>query len=142
MRGFLIFGLALGLIAAVGVVVGQTRRAPNRQGILPPEAYLADRGSNLEQELRRLRDSEAVMGPSHPRLAEVQKRIIECEQELETLRAIPNPLARLEEQGANARDIVEQLSDKELRGLAIRLALDMRDLRKRIEVLERANTTR
>jgi hypothetical protein len=134
------------VIVSVAVFVGfgpaQTTLPAKRKGILPPEAYLADRGSNLEQELRRLKESEAVMGPSHPRLPGVQKRIAECEQELSTLLAIPNPLARMEEEGVDPREIVEQISDKELRGLAVRLALDLRDLRKRVEALERANPSR
>ncbi len=58
------------------------------------------------------------------------------------MRAIPNPLARMEEQGIKARDLVDQISEKELRGLAIRLALDLKDLRKRVEALERANPAR
>jgi hypothetical protein len=82
------------------------------------------------------------MGPNHPNLAEVQKRIAEGEKELATMRAIPNPLARMEEQGINARDIVDQISEKELRGLAVRLALDLKDLRKRVEALERAKPGR
>lgn len=82
------------------------------------------------------------MGPSHPKLPEVQRRIVECEKELQVLEALPNPLARLEEGGTKIRDIVDQISEKELRGLAVRLALDLRDLRKRVETLERAIPTR
>ncbi len=134
--------LAISLATMVGMGLAQTGRQGKRQGILPAEAYLTDRESNLEQEMRRLREAEAAMGPNHPKLAEVQKRIVEGEKELEALRAIPNPLARMEEQGLKARDIVEQISDKELRGLAIRLALDLKDLRKRVESLERANPPR
>ena len=134
--------LTVSFAAFVGVGLAQTGRQSKRQGILPAEAYLADRDSNLELELKRLKEAEATMGPSHPKLAEVQKRIAEGEKELEALQAIPNPLARLEEQGVKARDIVDQISEKELRGLAIRLALDLKDLRKRVEALERANPPR
>lgn len=138
----LLLCLSVSLAAFVGVGLAQTGRQNKRQGILPAEAYLADRDSHLELELRRLKDAEAGMGPSHPKLGEIQKRIAEGEKELEALRAIPNPLARMEEQGLEARDIVDQISDKELRGLAVRLALDVKDLRKRIEALERANPPR
>ncbi len=58
------------------------------------------------------------------------------------LKALPNPLARLEDGGAQIRDVVEQINEKELRGLAVRLALDLRDLRKRVEALERAKPVR
>ena len=136
-------GIAVGVCGTLaGVAWAQTGRATNRQGILPAEAYLADRDSHLQQELARLKESESVMGPNHPKLAEVQRRIVECEKELQALQALPNPLARLEEEGAKVRDIVEQISEKELRGLAVRLALDLRDLRKRVEALERANPVR
>ena len=138
------FALCLTVLLAtlVGMGLAQTGRQPVRQGILPAEAYLMDRETNLEQELRRLKDAEAAMGPNHPKLAEVQRRIAEGEKEMETLKSIPNPLARMEEQGLRARDIVDQISEKELRGLAVRLALDLKDLRKRIEALERANPPR
>ncbi len=132
---------SVSVTAFVSISMAQTRTA-SRQGILPAEAYLADRDTHLEQELGRLRESEAVMGPNHPKLAEVQRRIAECEKELKALQALPNPLARMEEEGAQIRDIVDQISEKELRGLAVRLALDLRDLRKRVEALERANAPR
>jgi len=134
--------LTVSVATLVGMGLAQTGRQPNRKGILPAEAYLMDRESNLDQELTRLKDAEAAMGPNHPKLAEVQRRIAEGEKELETMLAIPNPLARMEEQGIEARDIVEQISEKELRGLAVRLALDLKDLRKRVEALERANPVR
>jgi hypothetical protein len=134
--------LAISLATFVAIGLGQTKRPATRQGILPPEAYLADRDSNLEQELLRLKDAESAMGPNHPKLVSVQNRIAELEKELETLRAIPNPLVHLEEQGVSPRDIVNQLSEKELRGLAVRLALDVKDLRKRVEALERFNPSR
>ena len=134
--------LAVSLATLAGMGLAQTGRQANRQGILPAEAYLADRDSHLEQELIRLKEAEAVMGPSHPKLPEVKRRIAEGEKELESLRALPNPLARMEEQGVKARDIVDQMSEKELRGLAIRLALDLRDIRKRVDALERANPPR
>jgi predicted RNA-binding protein len=134
--------LIVSLATSIGMGLAQTGRQPNRKGILPAEAYLMDRESNLEQELRRLKDAESAMGPNHPKLTEVQRRIAEGEKELETMRAIPNPLARMEEQGVNARDIVDQISEKELRGLAVRLALDLKDLRKRVDALERANPPR
>ncbi len=134
--------IGLLLVAFVASVFGQTTRPSPRQGILPAEAYMTDRDSNLEQELRRLKDAEAAMGPNHPKLASVLKRIGELEVELATLRAIPNPLANFAAQGINPRDIVDQISDKELRGLAVRLALDLKDLRKRVEELERRNPPR
>ncbi len=134
--------LCVSAVTFVGMGLAQTGRPPARKGILPAEAYLMDRETKLDMEMARLKDAEAAMGPNHPKLAEVQKRIAEGEKELETMRAIPNPLARMEEQGINARDIVDQISEKELRGLAIRLALDLKDLRKRVEALERANPAR
>lgn len=137
--------LSLCLIASLAVLVGvglsQTRQS-KRKGMLPAEAYITDRDTHLELELKRLKDAEAAMGPSHPKLAEVQKRIEESEKELEALRTIPNPLKRMEDEGVDARDMVDQISDKELRGLAIRLVLDLKDLRKRVEVLERASAPR
>jgi len=134
--------LTVSMATLVGMGLAQTGRQPNQKGILPAEAYLMDRESNLDQELTRLKDAEAAMGPNHPKRVEVQRRIAEGEKELETMRAIPNPLARMEEQGINARDIVDQISEKELRGLAVRLTLDLKDLRKRVEALERANPVR
>ncbi len=132
--------LTVSVATSVGMSLAQTGRPA--KGILPAEAYLMDRESKLDQELVRLKDAEAAMGPNHPKLAEVQRRIVEAEKELEAMRAIPNPLARMEEQGIKARDLVDQISEKELRGLAIRLALDLKDLRKRVEALERANPAR
>lgn len=134
--------LTVSLATLVGMGLAQTGRQPKRQGILPAEAYVTDRDSYLELELRRLKEAEAVMGPSHPKLAEVQLRIAESEKELETLKSIPNPFTRMDQQGLKPRDIVEQMSERELRGLAIRLALDLKDLRKRVEALERANPAR
>ncbi len=134
--------LSISLVVFMGIGLGQTNRQAARQGILPAEAYLTDRGSNLEQELRRLKDAESGMGPNHPKLAGVQQRIVELEHELAALHAIPNPLAHFEEKGVNPRDIVDQISEKELRGLAVRLALDIRDLRKRVEALERVKPPR
>lgn len=134
--------LSVSVVTLVGMGLAQTGRPQNRKGMLPAEAYLMERESKLDQELARLRDAEAGMGPNHPKLAEVKKRIADGEKELETMRAIPNPLARMEAEGINARDIVEQISEKELRGLAVRLALDLKDLRKRVETLERANPGR
>jgi hypothetical protein len=134
--------LSVSVVSCVGMSLAQTGRKPEKRGILPAEAYLMDREAKVDSELIRLKDAEAAMGPNHPKLAEVQKRIAEAEKELETMRAIPNPLARMEEQGIDARELVDQISEKELRGLAIRLALDLKDLRKRVEVLERANPGR
>ena len=134
--------LSVSVVSCVGMSLAQTGRQPEKKGILPAEAYLMDREAKIDHELTRLKDAEAAMGPNHPKLAEVQKRIAEAEKELEAMKAIPNPLARMEEQGIKARDLVDQISEKELRGLAIRLALDLKDLRKRVEMLERANPGR
>lgn len=128
---------------AVFVGIGLAQTIPKtEESVLPPRALVGDRDARVEYMLRRLKEAEAGMGPSHPKLAELQRRIAATEKELESLRTLPNPFARMEEDGVEARDIVEQMSEKELRGLAIRLALDMKDLRKRVEALERANPIR
>jgi hypothetical protein len=142
MRKMIALGLVVSLAAFVGIGLAQTNGRNSRQGILPPEAYLGDRSEDLEVELKRLKESEAIMGPSHPKLASVQKRIAECQRELETLQAIPNPIAGLDDEKVAPNDIVDQMSDKELRGLAIRLFFDLKDLRKRVDALERLNNAR
>lgn len=134
--------LWLSLLVLVAVSWGQTGNPPMRQGILPPEAYLTDRDSNLERQIKRLKDAEAGMGESHPKLAEVRKRIAELETELETFRAIPNPFSRFEDQGVSPSEIVERLSEEELRILVVRLAVDVKDLRKRVAALELFNPSR
>ena len=142
-RGFL---AAVALLALVAVSWGQTRnRSENPSssyGILPPQAYLTDRDSSLERELRRLQDARAGMGINHPKLGEVERRIRDLEAELETFRAIPNPFQRFEDKGISPRDIVEQLSEEELRILVVRLAVDVKDLRERVAALERFNPSR
>ena len=111
-------GWCAGLAAFVLVAVAwaqtgdrQSGNAPSRVGILPPQAYLTDRDSSLERELKRLQEARAGMGVNHPRLADVEKRIRELEIELETFRAIPNPFAKFEQQGVSPQDIVKRLSE-------------------------------
>ncbi len=122
---------------------GQTRgNQQSSYGILPPQAYLTDRDSSLERELNRLKDARAGMGINHPRLASVEKRIAELEAEIATFRMIPNPFKKFEEQGVSPQDIVERLSEEELRILVVRLAVDVKDLRNRVAALERFNPSR
>ncbi len=121
---------------------GQTQGKQSSYGILPPQAYLTDRDSSLERELKRLKDARAGMGVNHPRLASVEKRIAELEAEIATFRKIPNPFKKFEEQGVSPQDIVERLSEEELRILVVRLAVDVKDLRNRVAALERFNPSR
>jgi hypothetical protein len=147
MRNQLGFIAAVVLLALVAVSWGQTgnrsgENSPGSYGILPPQAYLTDRDSSLERELKRLQDARAGMGINHPKLADVERRIRDLEAELETFRAIPNPFQRFEDKGISPRDIVEQLSEEELRILVVRLAVDVKDLRERVAALERFNPSR
>ena len=134
---FLLTGFQLGQYGS-----GQTRNQGGSYGILPPQAYLTDRDSSLERELNRLKDARAGMGVNHPRLATVERRIAELESEIETFREIPNPFENFEEQGVSPKDIVDRLSEEELRILVIRLAVDVKDLRKRVASLERSLPSR
>lgn len=115
--------------------LGQTG-GQRSEGILPPQAYLTERDSSLERELRSLKRSEAGMGEAHPQLPAVRKRIKDLEAELEAFRSIPNPFDRFEDEGLGPRDIVQQLSEEELRVLVVRLAVDVKDLRKRLLAVE------
>jgi hypothetical protein len=133
-------GIAILLLAAIGL--GQTRPPAQRQADVAYRELETDREAKLEELLDRMKTAEAGMGGNHPRLPEVQKRIGELESELEMLRSIPNPFKRMEEQGMVPRDIVDQLSEEELRILVVRLAVDVKQLRTRVAVLERANTAR
>lgn len=139
--------LTLGFVLLTGFQlgqygIGQTRNQGNSYGILPPQAYLTDRDSSLERELNRLKDARAGMGVNHPRLSSVERRIAELETEIATFREIPNPFEKFEEQGVSPKDIVNRLSDEELRVLVIRLAVDVKDLRKRVASLERSLPSR
>lgn len=117
---------------------GQTGRNAS-EGVLPPQAYITDRDdSSLKRQLQRLEDAEANMGELHPQLPSVRKRIAELKAELEAFHAIPNPFQRFEEQGVGPQQIVDRLSEKELRVLVVRLAVDVKDLRSRVADLEKA----
>lgn len=134
--------LSISSLLFVAVSWGQTSGQSQRRGILPAEAYLTNRDSSLELQIRRLKDAEAGMGVNHPKLSEVRERIVELEAELETLRTVPNPFSQFEDQGVSPQDIVERLSERELRILVVRLAVDVKDLRKRVAALERFNPSR
>jgi hypothetical protein len=111
--------------------------------LLPAGADLsAKRENDLAEQLRRMRDTEAVMGDNHPQRDSLRKRIAEAQAYLDNLRSVPNPFRQFEEQGVEPRDIVEQLSEKDLRVLLVRLAIDMKDLRERVAVLEERTSSK
>ncbi len=129
----------LALLCVTGLSIGyaQTGGSGRSEGLLPAKAYFPDRdSSSLERRLRLLKESEAGMGESHPQLNAVRRQIAELETELEAFHAIPNPFEKFNAEGIGPEQIVERMSDKELRILVVRLAVDVKDLRSRVAELE------
>lgn len=128
------------LLLATALAWGQqesNRRPASSYDLLPAGADVsAKREAELAEQLERMQASEAVMGENHPQRENLRSRIVVAAAYLENLRSIPNPFKQLEEQGVKPRDIVEQLSEKELRLLVVRLAVDLKDMQKRVELLE------
>ena len=106
---------------------------------LPAPGMLTQRGPELELELMRLKDAFKIIGEAHPMRLRVEDRIKQLEVELATFRSIPNPFAEYEAQGLGPTEILDQLTEEQLRVLVIRLSVDMKDLRKRLEALEKAS---
>ncbi|MCA9131712.1 MAG: hypothetical protein KDA45_01090 [Planctomycetales bacterium] len=128
----LVLGLLLPIALFVAISWGQSGRPRADSLNLPtvsPEA-------KIEAQLRLMRNAEAGMGANHPQRAETRRRIAALEEELAGLTAVPNPFEDMKEQGVEPRDIVDRLSEKELRVLVVRLAVDVRDLRARVADLE------
>lgn len=131
--------LLLATLCLTSVAIGLAQTGPrSSEGVLPPRAYLPDRDSSLEKQLKRLRDAEASMGERHPQLESVRKRIAELEAEVQAFRSIPNPFSRFEDAGVGPQEVVNRISEKELRVLVVRLAVDVKDLRTRVKDLEKA----
>ena len=140
-RRSLAFATLLGLVAAFAWGQQGKQQTPNRPAssfdLLPAGADLSvKRELELEDQLKRMRETERVMGEAHPQLQNLRKKIAEAQEYLDNLRSVPNPFKQFEEQGVRPREIVAQLSEEELRVLVVRLAIDMKDLRERLVVLE------
>ena len=139
MRIHLALGLFLSSSLVAALVWGQTEESNLRTKRIVDEAgNYAQRESELTEQLRRLRSTESTMGANHPQLANVRQRIGALETELTALRSVPNPFKQFEDEGISPRDIVDRLSEKELRTLVVRLAVDVKELRSRVADLERA----
>ncbi|MFN3193685.1 MAG: hypothetical protein ACE361_24440 [Aureliella sp.] len=132
--------LALLLVLVVAVASGQPFspqvQTPSNEGVLPA-LNSQQANSNLERQLRMLRQAVAGMGESHPQIHATRQKIQKLEAELEAFRAVPNPFAEMEEDGLGPVQIVERLSEEELRVLLVRLAIDVKDLSSRVKSLER-----
>lgn len=128
-------------LCLVAMSWGQTgpEALPAPKPMLPAPGMLTQRGPEVELELIRLRDAFKIMGEAHPMRKRVQERIQQLEAELETFRAIPNPFAEYEAQGLGPTEILDRLTEEQLKVLVIRLSVDMKDLRKRLEALEKAS---
>ncbi|MEM8734661.1 MAG: hypothetical protein AAGG44_10590 [Planctomycetota bacterium] len=131
-------GLALGLVVvAVASAQPFQIQTPPNEGVLPALNAPQANNTNLERQLRMLRQAVAGMGESHPQIHATRQKIQKLEAELEAFRAVPNPFAEMEEDGLGPVQIVERLSDEELRVLLVRLAIDVKDLSARVQSLER-----
>ena len=95
-----------------------------------------ERVAALEAELHRLRLAEASMGEQHPKLPALRQTIVTKEAQLAELRAQTSSLKEFAAEPAANRQLVEQISDAELRWLVIRLATEVRRLDKRVDQLE------
>ncbi len=145
MRRSMILGLLTSsmLLAAWGWGQSGTLRQSSIDTLPPGKARDAvAREAELAGQLERLKESVSGMGPNHPQLSKSLERIKQLESDLAAFVAVPNPFADLEQQGVKPQDIVERLDERELRTLAVRLAVDLKDLQQRVTELEKANPRR
>lgn len=108
------------------------------QEMIPPPQSLSERETKLEFELRRLRDLEAGMGQNHPHLKVTRERIGKVQAELLAISRGPGPIAEvMAAERAEAEKLLRQMSDLEVRQALLHLFGEVKDLQRRIDILER-----
>jgi uncharacterized protein involved in exopolysaccharide biosynthesis len=107
-------------------------------GDIPQAALLSEKGTQLAEQLRHLRHTEAKLGAKHPQHAEIQSQIADIKRELSAWEPEENPFLAL---NRSASDPAE-LSVQDLRQLVLQLAGKVAQLEARVEKLERSDRGR
>lgn len=108
----------------------QTERAkPSDQ--VPQAALLTERGKQLAEELRLLKRSRETMGPKHPSLPLVNKKIEAIQEQLQAWEPAANPF-----RPESGEKTTPQMNEYDLRQMVIRLNKRVEMLEKRVSQLE------
>lgn len=100
---------------------------------VPSGALLTERGRELAFELKNLYRSKESMGPRHPSLSAVDKRIKSVKELLKAFAPAENPF----DSAQKNKDSSKMLNEFDLRQLVVQLTKRVEMLEKRIEELER-----
>ncbi|TWT80083.1 hypothetical protein CA13_14960 [Planctomycetes bacterium CA13] len=98
-------------------------------------AERSEREVKLSDELRMLRRSESAMGANHPAVGNVKTMIATISEQLRLLALAREKAAKAEKQKLSGS--IDDLSDKELRRLVVRMAAKIVQLETRVDILER-----
>ena len=103
---------------------------------VPAEALLTERGRELAFELKNLLRSKNGMGPRHPSLPDVEKRIEATRELLKAYAPAENPFKKKDGGGDQPE---KMLNEYDLRQLVLRLSKRVEQLEKRVAKLEGKN---
>ncbi len=108
-------------------------------GEIPEAALLTDRGTELAQQLRLLRWSEARMGPKHPALPDVRQQIADVEELLKAWQIAPNPfrLSDITEPDQLLAGNATDMNERDLQQIVLILAKEVQDLNHRLSLVNR-----
>jgi len=102
--------------------------------VIPKAALLTDRGADLANRLRFLRNSEARMGKKHPSYESVQTEIEEIKREL--VAWAPMTERPFETGDDTLADSLPSMNDRDLRQLVVQLVGKIELLEDRVSKLE------
>lgn len=130
------------VLLAVCSVVSATAQETNDGGVpkllspatgeVPDAAMKSAQGRQLATRLRMLRHSEARMGPKHPSLPAVQNQIASIKEQLA---AFGPDNQQTNDQAIS--NLLQSMSDEELRQLVYRMAVRIEQLEVRLQKLEK-----
>lgn len=127
---------ALVLVFVLGMIaVGQTPVQQTLKDEIPEAAMLTERGNQLATRLRWLRNAESKLGPKHPSLPDIKKQIADVKEELKAWAPGDNPFHGASTDGVARK--IPKMNDEDLRQLVLRLTNEVRELKNRVEKLER-----
>ncbi len=129
---------SLALLGLLGLLLVSplALRTTGQERVATPQE-ISNREIKLEHELGRLRDMVSGMGENHPQLNAAKKRISELQAELVAMSRGAGPFAEALMADRNDVDnLLNQMSDAEVRQAVLHLFGKMKDLERRLDRLE------